>query len=554
VKAEQGRHEKVTTQEPRRVVVFTGRPATDSTVESLEALSEAFPQWQFMVCQGSPSRHPDWKYFRSKLRRLVREPLSYPLELGGSVLGRLRLYRGRVLGKGPHLPTLEGLHYPNVKHHCFYDIHSESAVAVVKAFRPWLGVSIGSPILKPFLFTIPEIGTINVHKSLLPNYRGMPPGFWELHDGASQTGVSIHRVAEGLDTGDILLQEPLSISERHTYGGLRAELDSLAIQLLIEALSNLDSNRAAAIPQGHSHTGTNRAPPYLLLHRVHRRLVRRRLPDAVRGVWGTLRSALKETVLLVYVHLWAPIRNLWRAMRGRCHTTVILYHRVNDRFIDPISIGYEQFNNQIELLKRYYDVFDMPTFLASQGTPRRRPSVVITFDDGYEDNYRAAALLRRKGLPATFFLCTAIVGTDNAFPHDVQRLGRRIPALSWAQVKRMRKWGFHFGNHTRSHANLAKATLEEAQTEIEEAREDLLREVGQTSGHRWLAYPHGKPTDLPDEIRSHPEAYGVDYCFSAYGGVNLPDWTPTNILRQGIDHSFTLLAFRATIEGWRVRN
>ena len=103
-------------------------------------------------------------------------------------------------------------------------------------------------------------------------------------------------------------------------------------------------------------------------------------------------------------------------------------------------------------------------------------------------------------------------------------------------------------------AGQQEGTVEEAQAEIEEAREDLLREVGQTAGHRWLAYPHGKPADLPDEILSHPEAYGVDYCFSAYGGVNSPDWAAEDILRQGIDHSFSLLAFRATVEGWRVRN
>lgn len=276
-------------------------------------------------------------------------------------------------------------------------------------------------------------------------------------------------------------------------------------------------------------------------------------PDSPPRWKDRCRRVVKAVVLAAYVYVWAPLRNLWRRLRGRAHATVLTYHRVSDAYRDAVTVGVEQFRRHLAILKRHYDVQDMPAFLAGRGAPRRRPCVVITFDDGYEDNYHAAGMLREAGLQATFFLSTRIVGTDEAFAHDLKRLGRRVPTLSWEQVREMAGWGFHFGTHTARHANVAAMPLRDAVGEITTARDDLLRRLGATGAETWFAYPHGRRKDISPEVRSALAECGVEYCFSAYGGVNGPDFDPLDIRRQAVDHKFSDLAFRAAVEGWQLR-
>lgn len=82
----------------RQVVIFTGCGASPSTIEVIETISHAFPHWHFTILQEIKPRR--WRpYVRGKIRRLKREPFSYPLELLGQLLHRLRLpSSGRAAG------------------------------------------------------------------------------------------------------------------------------------------------------------------------------------------------------------------------------------------------------------------------------------------------------------------------------------------------------------------------------------------------------------------------------------------------------------------------
>jgi len=272
-----------------------------------------------------------------------------------------------------------------------------------------------------------------------------------------------------------------------------------------------------------------------------------------RRLGTSLREIAKTCMLGLYVYLWAPVRNLVRSLAGRYHAAVLVYHRVDDEHKDSITVGVDQFNRQLKILKSRYDVLDMPDFLASRGRRRGRVAAVITFDDGYESAHLAARLLRAAGLPACFFVSTRIVGTEAAFPHDMVKLGRCVPALNWDQIRQMSEWGFHFGNHTAHHVNVGAVPHETAIAEIAAGRDDLLRQLGGNSSEGWFAYPYGGRSDISQGVRAALPACGVEYCFSAYGGVNGVDFDPMDIKRQGIDRSFTLLAFRAAVEGWLVR-
>ena len=247
-----------------------------------------------------------------------------------------------------------------------------------------------------------------------------------------------------------------------------------------------------------------------------------------------------------------PIRNRLLSLFGKCHAVVLLYHRVDDDYLDSTTVGVEQFQRQLAAL-RGYDVLGIEEFLATRGQPRRRPCVVLTFDDGYASKFLAALLLRRQGLPCTFFLATRMIGTDVPFAHDLCALGRRVPSLTWEQVKTMADWGFTFGIHTLNHARLAALPTAEALAEVAGAKDELEQRLGPSTAMRCLGYPFGAKADISDEIRRSLKSIGVDWCFSAYGGVNRPNWDPLNVLRCGVDHSMSGLVFRAIVEGWCAR-
>jgi hypothetical protein len=67
-----------------------------------------------------------------------------------------------------------------------------------------IGLSVQNRLLREETFTVPPLGFINVHYGAIPDYRGLPPAFWELHDGAPEMSVSVHRIDERLDHGDVL--------------------------------------------------------------------------------------------------------------------------------------------------------------------------------------------------------------------------------------------------------------------------------------------------------------------------------------------------------------
>ncbi len=104
-------------------------------------------------------------------------------------------------------------------------------------------------LLRPALIEIPRLGTINLHASLLPAYRGAAPIQWALLRGEPQTGVTTFLIDEGLDTGAILLQRACDISSEDTAGTLETKLAELGAELMLESLAGLARGRIQPQPQ-----------------------------------------------------------------------------------------------------------------------------------------------------------------------------------------------------------------------------------------------------------------------------------------------------------------
>ena len=109
-------------------------------------------------------------------------------------------------------------------------------------------------ILPQELLDIPKYGCINVHGSLLPNYRGAAPIQWAVLNGDKTTGITTMFMNAGMDTGDMLLKQEVEIGEDETTGELWDRLSKIGGQLLVETLNQIEQKKAPRIPQGKDFT------------------------------------------------------------------------------------------------------------------------------------------------------------------------------------------------------------------------------------------------------------------------------------------------------------
>ena len=107
-------------------------------------------------------------------------------------------------------------------------------------------------LLPKIVIDYPEYGCINVHASLLPHYRGASPINAAIIEGESQTGVTIMKMAKGIDTGDMLISRAVDILPDDSYASLHDKLAPVGGQLLLEALDLIESGNAIYTPQDDS--------------------------------------------------------------------------------------------------------------------------------------------------------------------------------------------------------------------------------------------------------------------------------------------------------------
>ena len=104
-------------------------------------------------------------------------------------------------------------------------------------------VAFGQLIPKNIL-ELPKYGCINVHASLLPKYRGAAPIQWAVINGEKESGVTTMRMDEGLDTGDMIMKETVTLDENETGGSLFDKLSAVGASLLIRTLDAVSSGTA----------------------------------------------------------------------------------------------------------------------------------------------------------------------------------------------------------------------------------------------------------------------------------------------------------------------
>jgi len=304
---------------------------------------------------------------------------------------------------------------------------------------------------------------------------------------------------------------------------------------------------------------------------------------------------------------WSGAHLLLSQLPARDSLLVLNYHRIgnpDEDLFDPgvFSATADQFDFQISYLKRHVSLVTLEEALAYiDGTIKEKTSrcrVLITFDDGYLDNYNVAfPILRSHGVQGVFFLATSMVGScqipwwdhiaylvktarkrrfclsypsdlaidldvngltqslqvilrsykrpenldSDRFIHELGKaaMGDDLPGtirrfLNWDEASEMSQSGMKIGSHTHSHRVLSQLTPDRQFQELSVSRTILKEQLGVEADV--LAYPVGGKHCFTDQTRRAAQDAGYRAAFSFYGGTNLQGKTsPYDVNRIGID-------------------
>lgn len=198
--------------------------------------------------------------------------------------------------------------------------------------------------------------------------------------------------------------------------------------------------------------------------------------------------------------------NWWRPVKPGI--PILMYHKIGDppegSQLKKLWVSNKMFRRQMEYLsKNGYKPITFKEVYGHWDKGRALPEkpVIITFDDGYANNYHNAyPILKDFNFPAVLFVVVQTVGWDNHW-HD-PKSETRIDMVSWAQLKELKAAGWELGSHTMNHHNLEKIDLKDAQQEIEKSRRVMAEFLDETPDT--FAYPYGSGADsqaLRDKVR-----------------------------------------------------
>ena len=130
------------------------------------------------------------------------------------------------------------------------NLKSEAFLNTLKDLKPDLFIVVAFRMLPEVLWSLPHLGTINLHASLLPDYRGAAPINWAIINGETTTGVTTFFIRKDIDTGPVILSKSIDILPEDSAGSLHDHLMLLGANIVIDSLNIILDSSFVAIPQG----------------------------------------------------------------------------------------------------------------------------------------------------------------------------------------------------------------------------------------------------------------------------------------------------------------
>lgn len=132
------------------------------------------------------------------------------------------------------------------------NLKNEDFIAELKSYKADLQIVVAFRMLPVVVWDMPELGTYNLHGSLLPKYRGAAPIHWAVINGEKETGVTSFKLKHAIDTGDYLFQETLPIGEDETTGDVYEKLKHLGAEVILKTVKAIDAGPINLTPQDES--------------------------------------------------------------------------------------------------------------------------------------------------------------------------------------------------------------------------------------------------------------------------------------------------------------
>jgi peptidoglycan/xylan/chitin deacetylase (PgdA/CDA1 family) len=206
--------------------------------------------------------------------------------------------------------------------------------------------------------------------------------------------------------------------------------------------------------------------------------------------------------------------------RGKVPAYSLFYHRISDDHPNPWSMTRDQFRRQIDWFQEKFDLVSLAELQRRVNSEfNDRPTLAITFDDGYAENceYALPLLVERK-IPVCYFVTIDNVVNQTPFPHDVG-IGQDLPVNTIESLSVLSDSGIEIGAHTRTHMDLGSVSDQELLAdEVIQASIDIEEIIGKPV--QYFAFPFGQRENLNRGVFSMLKEHGFLGVCSAYGGCN----------------------------------
>ncbi len=214
----------------------------------------------------------------------------------------------------------------------------------LRSLQADLQVVVAFRMLPEVVWNMPRMGTVNVHASLLPQYRGAAPINWAIINGETETGVTTFKLKHEIDTGDILLQEKVNITADDDAGSLHDKLMATGAGLLVRTVEGLVAGTVREIPQDSVETEAIKHAPKIFKGdcRIDWTLPAKRIHNLVRGLspYPAAFTGLSGKQLKIFKTHPGPAHELQAGTVDTDHKTYLRY-AAEDCWIYVDELQYE---------------------------------------------------------------------------------------------------------------------------------------------------------------------------------------------------------------------
>ena len=460
--------------------------------------------------------------------------------------------------------------------HIVQTVNEEGVGDQIKAYGVDIGLVFGCGKIKSHLFNATKMGLINVHRGISEEYRGLDSDLWAINKGdLKNVGVTIHKVAADLDTGEILRTSYLPLVDRAEIYHIRYYTTIMATHMVMDVLTEYQST-------GQMKSRPQKKGNYYSFMPLETKLQTKKKFDA---------TYQKKTSFAP--QYYPSLFNFNQRIDDEL--AILLYHGVTNtesRGIENNSqkhLAVDEFHRQMEHISQNCHLLSMQEVseYCRDKKPFPRKSVAVTFDDSFENVHRVAfPILKEFNIPFTFYLTTSFIESDDMFWVDMiedcinrsevdeikvpyiddtfflRSLKDKLHALSmikgyckrtnksekdeiiealkattkvmpcvdvspnykkitWQQVREITEYPNGIvGGHTHTHNIMSQMPEDVLIDEIETSLKLLEQNIGQKIKH--YSYPEGQGHHYNEGVIAHLKKRGVVCCPSAIVGLNSP--------------------------------